>query len=137
MENLKKKSGKNKNKLRAISPKNHENFENSKPRVVLVVLIKKSVPRGEEGNHNSVIQGLLYRSGDATCFFYFQSESPFVYKVIIKTKLSMTTSQKQNPQNIKESLSLNTICTYNTSYIFFVLFNHLFIIIFVGFASIT
>ena len=32
MENFKK-LGKNKNKLRAIYPKNHENFKNSKPRV--------------------------------------------------------------------------------------------------------
>ena len=31
MENLKK-SGKNKNKLRTIHPKNHENFKNIKPR---------------------------------------------------------------------------------------------------------
>ena len=61
-------------------------------------------------------------------FFYFHSESPFVYKVINKTKLSMTNFQKQSPQNIMESLSLNNrICTYNTPYIFFVLFNHLFI----------
>ena len=37
----------------------------------LVVLIKKSVPQKEEGNHYSVIQGVLYRSGDATCFFLF------------------------------------------------------------------
>ena len=36
----------------------------------LVVLIKKSVPQKEEGNHYSVIQGVLYRSGDATCFFF-------------------------------------------------------------------
>ena len=35
MENLKKKSGKNKNKLRIIYPKNHENFKNCKPRVQL------------------------------------------------------------------------------------------------------
>ena len=32
MENFKK-SGENKNKLRTIYPKNHENFKNSKPRV--------------------------------------------------------------------------------------------------------
>ena len=32
-EKLRKKSGKNKNKLRTIYPKNHENFKNSKPRV--------------------------------------------------------------------------------------------------------
>ena len=121
MENLKK-TGKN-NKLRTISPKNHENFKNSKPRVVLVVFIK-CVPQQEEGNHYSVIQGVLYRSGDAS-FFYFQSESPFVCKVINKTKLSMTNFQKQSSQNIKESLSLNTICRYNTPYIFFHLFNHL------------
>ena len=60
----------NKNKLRTISPKNHENFKNSKPRVALLVLIKKSVPQQEEGNHYSVIQGVLYRSGDATCFLF-------------------------------------------------------------------
>ena len=102
-----------------------------------MVLIKKSAPQQEEGNHYSVIHGLLYRSSDATCFFHFQSESPFVYKVINKTKLSMINFQKQSPQNIKESLSLNTFCTYNNLYILFVLFNHLFIILFVGFASIT
>ena len=32
-ENLKKKSGKNMNRLRTIYPKIHENFKNSKPRV--------------------------------------------------------------------------------------------------------
>ena len=53
-------------------------------------------------------------------FFYFQSESPFVYKVINKTKLSITNFQKQSPKSIKESLSLNdTICTYNTPCTFF------------------
>ena len=31
--NIFKKSGKNKNKLRTIYPKNHEHFKNSKPRV--------------------------------------------------------------------------------------------------------
>ena len=65
MENygkLKKKSGKNKNKLGTISLKNHENFKNSKARVILVVLIKKSAPQQEEGNHYNVIQGLLYCS---------------------------------------------------------------------------
>ena len=72
MGDLKKKKnpGKNKNKLRTISS-----------RVVLVVLIKKSVPQQEEGNRYSVIQGLLYRSGDVTCFFFLFSESPFVYKL--------------------------------------------------------
>ena len=71
MEKLKKKkkSGKN-NKLRTISPKTHENFKNSKPRVVLLVLIKKSVPRQEEGNHYNVIKRVLYRSDDATCFLF-------------------------------------------------------------------
>ena len=65
---LKKKSGK-KQEQRIISPKNHENFKDSKPRVVLLVLIKKSVLQQEEGNHYSVIKGVLYRSDDATCFF--------------------------------------------------------------------
>ena len=36
----------------------------------------------------------------------------------------------------KQSLN-NTICTYNTPYFFFVLFSHLFIILFVQFASLT
>ena len=69
--NFKKKSGKNKNKLRTTSPKNHESFKNSKPRVVLLVLIKKSVPQQVEGNHYSVIKKVLYRSREATCFFIF------------------------------------------------------------------
>ena len=117
---IKKNQEKNKNKLRIISPKNHENFKDSKPRVVLLVLIKKSVLQQEEGNHYSVIKGVLYRSDDATCFFYycFQSKGPFVYKVINKTKLSITNFQKQSPKNIKESLN-NTNCTYNTPCIFF------------------
>ena len=58
--------------------------------------IKKNVPQQEEGKHYSVIKGVMYRSGDATCFFYFQSESPFVYQVINK-KLSITNFQKQSP----------------------------------------
>ena len=66
---IKKNQEKNKDKLRIISPKNHENFKDSKPRVILLVLIKKSVPQQEEGNHYSVIKGVLYRSDDATCLF--------------------------------------------------------------------
>ena len=44
MENLIK-IGKNKNKLRTIYPKNHENFKNSKPRIQFYwfLHIKKSV----------------------------------------------------------------------------------------------
>ena len=72
---------------------------------------------------------------------FFQSESPFVYQVINKTKLSITNFQKQSPWNIliKESRNLNnTICTYNTPCIYFsfYLIIYLFIILFVGFASI-
>ena len=33
---------------------------------------KKSVTQQEEGNHYSVIKGVLYRSGDATCFLIFR-----------------------------------------------------------------
>ena len=41
---IKKRSRKNKNKLRTIFPKNHENFKNSKPRVQFYwFLYKKSV----------------------------------------------------------------------------------------------
>ena len=74
-------------------------------------------------------------------YLFFQSESPFVYQVINKTKLSITNFQKQSPWNIliKESRSLNnTICTYNTPCIYFsfYLIIYLFIILFVGFASI-
>ena len=65
---IKKKSRK-KQEQRIISPKNRENFKDSKPRVVLLVLIKKSVLQQQEGNHYSVIKGVLYRSDDATCFF--------------------------------------------------------------------
>ena len=57
------------NKLR-IPPKNYENFKNSKPSVVLLVLIKKNVPRQEEGNHYNLIKRVLYRSDDATCFLF-------------------------------------------------------------------
>ena len=42
---------------------------------------KKSVPQQEEGNHYSIIKGVLYRSGDATCFFHFQGVSLFVYQL--------------------------------------------------------
>ena len=38
---------------------------------------KKHVPQQEEGNHYSVIKGVLYRSGDASCFFIFR-ESYFL-----------------------------------------------------------
>ena len=73
---------------------------------------------------------------------FFPSGSPFVYQVINKTKLSITNFQKQSPWNIliKESRSLNnTICTYNTPCIYFsfYLIIYLFIILFVGFASIA
>ena len=45
----------------------------------------------------TVIKGVLYRSGDASCFFLF-SESPiFFCQIINKTKLSITNFQKQNP----------------------------------------
>ena len=123
----KKKSGKN-NKLRTISPKTHENFKNSKPRVVLLVLIKKSVYTST--GRRKPLQcnlGSTLSFRWRYLFFYFQSESPFVYKVINNAKLSMTNFQNQSPQNIQESLSLNnTICIYNTPYIFFfVLFSHL------------
>ena len=33
---------------------------------------KKSVPQQKEGNHYSAVKGVLYRSGDATCFFIFR-----------------------------------------------------------------
>ena len=36
---------------------------------------KKSVPQQEEGNHYSVIKEVIYRSGDATFFFFFYSFS--------------------------------------------------------------
>ena len=44
---------------------------------------KKSVPQQEEGNHYSVIKGVLYSS----LLFYFLSESPIFYQVINKIKL--------------------------------------------------
>ena len=127
MEKLKKK--KNRGKItKTISPKTHENFKNSKPRVVLLVLIKKSVYTST--GRRKPLQcnlGSTLSFRWRYLFFYFQSESPFVYKVIKNAKLSMTNFQNQSPQNIQESLSLNnTICIYNTPYIFFfVLFSHL------------
>ena len=30
---------------------------------------KESVPQQEERNHHNVIKGVLYRSGNASCFF--------------------------------------------------------------------
>ena len=41
MENFFKISGKNKNKLRAIYPKNHENIKNSKPRIQFYWFLQK------------------------------------------------------------------------------------------------
>ena len=47
-------------------------------RFSFIVSYKNSVPQEEEGNHYSAVKGVLYHSGGATCFFYFQSESPFL-----------------------------------------------------------
>ena len=94
-----KKSGKNKNKLRTISPKNHENFKNSKSRVVLLVLIKGFTSVGRRKplqlNQGSTLSFRWHY------FFYFQSKSPFVYKIINKKKtfhgkFSKTKSSKYN-----------------------------------------
>ena len=74
----------------------------------------------------------MQRNQGSTLSFWwptcFSEWSPFVYRVINKTKLSITNFQKQIPWNTNESRSLDkTICTYNTSWIFFVFFNYLFI----------
>ena len=53
---------------------------------ILLVLIEENLPQQQEGNHDSLIKGVLYLSDDATCFF--QSESPFVYQVINITNLT-------------------------------------------------
>ena len=36
---------------------------------ILLVFIKENAPQQEQGNHYSVIKGVLCRSGDTTCFF--------------------------------------------------------------------
>ena len=51
---------------RTIYPKNQEKFKNSKPSVQSY---KGECTQQKEGNHYSVIKGLLYRSGDTACFF--------------------------------------------------------------------
>ena len=62
--------GENKNKLR---PKNHENFKTARLGSNFTGSYeKKSVPQQEDGNHYSVIKGVLYRSGDAPCFYIFR-----------------------------------------------------------------
>ena len=77
-------------------------------------------------NSKKETKGVLYRSGDATCFF-FQSQSPFFYQIINKTKLFIN-FQKQSPWNIKESRNLNAIFIYNTPCLFsFYLIIYLFI----------
>ena len=52
----------------------------------------KKVPQQEEGKHYNVIKEILYRSGGyAICFFIFRMrESAFFYRVINKTKLSVS-----------------------------------------------
>ena len=47
---FKKKSGENKNKLRTIYPKNHENFKNRKPRVQLYWFLQKRRVYKQNGN---------------------------------------------------------------------------------------
>ena len=49
MENYKK-TGENKNKLRTIYPKNHENFKNRKPRVQLYWFLQKRRVYKQNGN---------------------------------------------------------------------------------------
>ena len=72
-------------------------------------------------------------------YLFFQSESPFVYQVINKTKLSITNFQKQSPWNIliKESRSLNnTICTYNTPCIYFSFYLIIYLFIYYSFCRV-
>ena len=63
--------GKNKNKLR---PKNHENFKTASLGSNFTGSYeKKSVPQQEDGNHNSVIKGVLYRFiAIVPCFYIFR-----------------------------------------------------------------
>ena len=123
--------------LRTIYPKNQENLKNSKTRAHFTGSYIK------ECTSTEIRKPLLCNQGSTLSFWwrylFFQSESPFVYQVINKTKLSITNFQKQIPWNTNESRSLNkTIFTYNTSWIFsFYLIIYLFIILFVGFTSIT
>ena len=112
--------------LRTIYPKNQENLKNSKTRAHFTGSYIK------ECTSTEIRKPLLCNQGSTLSFWwrylFFQSESPFVYQVINKTKLSITNFQKQIPWNTNESRSLDkTICTYNTSWIFFVFFNYLFI----------
>ena len=116
---------------RAIYPENPENFKSSKPRVQF------SGPCKRECTSTGRWKPLQCNQGSTLSFWwrylFFQSESPFVYQVINKTKLSITNFQKQSPWNIliKESRSLNnTICTYNTPCIYFLFYLIIYLLFF-------
>ena len=121
--------------LRRIYPKNQENLR--------TVILGFNFTGSYKKCTSRVRTKPLQRNQGSTLSFWwptcFSEWSPFVYRVIDKTKLSITNFQKQIPWNTNESRSLNkTICTYNTSWIFlFYLIIYLFIILFVGFTSIT
>ena len=66
MQNLKK-SGKNKNNLKTIFPKNHEKFKNSKPRVQLVT-----------GSYKK--KGVLFKSNKTKFFPSFYRQSILYWK---------------------------------------------------------
>ena len=122
--------------LRRIYPKNQENLRTAILGFNFTGSFKKECTSRVRRKPLQRNQGNTLSFWWPTCF---SERSPFVYRVINKTKLSITNFQKQIPWNTNESRSLNkTIFTYNTSWIFsFYLIIYLFVILFVGFTSIT
>ena len=47
------------------------------------------MPQLKEGNHYNVIKGVLYRSGNTTCFFFFLTKQNFPLQ-IFKNKIHKT-----------------------------------------------
>ena len=86
--------------LRTIYPKNQENLKNSKTRAHFTGSYIK------ECTSTEIRKPLLCNQGSTLSFWwrylFFQSESPFVYQVINKTKLSITNFQKESPRSIRE-----------------------------------
>ena len=73
MEN-KKKLGENKNKLRTLYPKNHENFKNSKPKVQFYWFLYKKVHLENFREHKI---GMLARKGLRHFYLKYRSYQKF------------------------------------------------------------
>ena len=112
--------------LRRIYPKNQENLRTAILGFNFTGSYKKECTSRVRRKPLQRNQGNTLSFWWPTCFSEW---SPFFYRVINKTKLSITNFQKQIPWNTNESRSLNkTIFTYNTSWIFsFYLIIYLFI----------